>query len=86
MPPGPVDLDLLEHRERHTVAGGAELLDLLGAARLLPAELVAREPGHREAPAGVPLVQLLQPGVLRGEPALGGDVDDEHGLARQVAE
>ena len=43
VPAGAVDLDLLEHRERHAVGRRAERLDLLGGARLLPAELVARE-------------------------------------------
>jgi hypothetical protein len=42
----PVHIDLLEQRERHAVGGGAELLNLLGRARLLPHELVARKADH----------------------------------------
>jgi hypothetical protein len=85
VPARPVDFDLLEHRERHPVGGGAELLDLTSGARLLAAELVAGEADDREATAGVLLVQPLQPGVLRREPALGCHVDHEQRAARQVA-
>ena len=42
VPLGPVDVDLLGHRKGHAVGGRAEGLDLLGAARLLAPELVAR--------------------------------------------
>ena len=80
----PVDLELLEHRERDAVAHRAERLDLLGRARLLAAELVAREPEHLEALLGVALVHRLEGGVLRRQPALRGDVDDEEGLAGMV--
>ena len=45
---GTVHLDLLEHRERDAVGRRAELGDLLGCARLLAQELVAREPENRE--------------------------------------
>ena len=45
-----VDVDLLHQRERDAVGGRAERLDLLGDARLLAAELVAREADDREAP------------------------------------
>ena len=76
-----VDVDLGEHRERHAEAPVAERRDLRLVARLLVAELVAREAEHGEAAVGVLVVQLLQPGVLRGEPALRGGVDDQHDLA-----
>ena len=42
----------------------------LGRAGLLAAELVARHAEHDQAAVGVRLVQLLQAGVLRREPAL----------------
>ena len=35
---------------------------------------------------GVALLEVLQPGVLRGQPALGGDVDDQHGASAQRLE
>src|SRR5215471_682786 len=77
MPPRAVDLDLLEERERHAVVHRAELADLLGRAGLLPAELVAGKADHREPTAGEPLLQPLQPLVLRRQAALRGDVDHE---------
>src|SRR6516165_1019576 len=86
MPPRPVDLDLLEHRERDTVGRRTELGALLGGPCLLPAELVAREADDGKAAVGQPLVQRLELGVLRGQPAPGSDVDHEQGLAGEVAE
>jgi len=41
-------------------------------------------PEHREAAAAVGLVELLEPLVVRREPALRGDVDDERDLAGEV--
>jgi superfamily II DNA or RNA helicase len=76
-----VHVDLLGHRERHAVGRRAELGDLLAGAGLLAEELVAGDADHGEPLAAVGLVQLLEPGVLRGEPALAGDVDDEGGTA-----
>src|SRR5690606_15239372 len=81
-----VDLDLLGHREGDTVGGRAELGDLLRGAGLLAHELVAWHPEDGEAPVRVPFLQALQAGVLRGEAALRGDVDNEHGLAPVLAE
>ncbi len=82
VPARAVHLHLLGQREGHAVRRRAELRDLLGRAGLLPEELVAGHAQHGEAPLGVPLLELLQPGVLRGQTALGGHVHDEHGLAR----
>src|SRR5689334_23433324 len=59
VPAGPVDLDLLGHREGHTVGRAAELGDLVGRARLLATELVARHPEHAEAAVTVLLLQVL---------------------------
>src|SRR5699024_5559869 len=57
-----------------------ELRDLVGTARLLPAELVAREADHGQLVAAITLqgFELL---VLRGHPALAGDVDQQGGAA-----
>ena len=74
-----VDLELLVEREGHSVGQRTKLFDLLRRARLLPAELVARKAEDHEALVGVLLVQLLEAGVLRREPALGSDVDQEQG-------
>src|SRR5215207_3945766 len=65
-----VDFDLLGDRERDAVVRRAELLDLLGAARLLTAELVARKSDHREALRSVLLLQCFERGVLRRVSAL----------------
>ena len=81
-----VDLDLGEHRERHVVLLGAELADCSLVARLLMAELVARETEHGEAARAKAPVQRFEARVLRGEAALARDIDDEQRLAREIAE
>mgnify|MGYP003640632812 CR=1 FL=1 len=53
-----LDLTLRKHREGHAELVGAELLDLLGTARLLSAELVARKAEHGEALIGEFIVEL----------------------------
>ena len=84
--PVAVHLDLLGQRERDAVGGGAERGDLLGAARLLSAELVARHAEDREALVGVLLVHLLEALVLGREAALRGHVHDEERLVLVVVE
>src|SRR5262249_60368013 len=64
----------------------AEGLDLLGRARLLSTELVAREPEDGEAVAGELAGQLLDAGLLRREPALASDVDHQSDLAAELAQ
>src|ERR1043166_1891657 len=83
---GPVHIDLRKHRKRHAVIRLTELADLLGAARLLLAELVAGETQHREALRAVLLVELLQSFVLRREPAFARGVDDQEHLALVIGE
>ena len=82
---GAVDVDLREQREVDAVIERAEVLDLRFVAGFLVAELVAGEAEHHEAAVGVVLPQLFQPRVLRREPALGGDVDDQQHLAAYSA-
>src|ERR1700744_4912049 len=81
-----VDLDLGEQRERHVVLVGAKLADLGLVARLLMAELVAREAEHGEAARAKAPVQRFEAGVLRGEAASAREIDDQQRLARKVAE
>ena len=81
-----VDLGFGEHREGDAVVVGAELPDRPLVARLLMAELVARETQHSEAPVTKPPMQLFQPRILRREPAFAGDIDDEHRIAVEVGE
>src|SRR4051794_13852983 len=77
-----VDVDLLEHREADAVVALAERADLVVAAGVLAAELVAGEAQHDQALVGVLLVELLQPLELGREATLGGRVDHERHLAR----
>jgi len=81
-----VHVDLGEHGERDAVVLLAEGRDLVLGARLLVAELVAREAEDGEALAGVLVVQLLQAFVLRGETALAGRVHDQDDVADVGAE
>jgi hypothetical protein len=73
-------------RERHVVLVGTELLDRSLVARLLMAELVAREAKHGEAALAEAPVQRLEAGILRGEAALARDIDDQKRLACEVAQ
>jgi hypothetical protein len=50
------------------------------------AELVAREAKHGEAARAKAPVQGFEARVLRGEPALAGDIDDQERLAREIVE
>jgi hypothetical protein len=68
---GTVDLDLLGHRKSDAVRDRPQPLDLVGAARLLAAEPVAREADHREGAAGELLRRLRDlwsPAKAGGEP------------------
>ena len=60
---------------------GMNAANLVGAARLLLAELVARKPQHAQPACGELLVQRLEPFVLRREATLAGRVDDEQHVA-----
>src|SRR6266850_4502977 len=83
---GAVHVDLREHRKAHAVGRGAERLHVGVAARLLTAELVARESEHREAAALLLRVQRLEPLIVRGEAALRGDVHHQQYLAAKIGE
>lgn len=82
-------IDFPQHGKADTVVKLAELLDLIVAAGVLAAELVAREADDFEV-VGVlrlqVLVEFLKPGELRGEAALGGGVDDEDDFVRELRE
>src|SRR6185369_11942442 len=78
---------LLKHGEGDVVGELAERGDLLGRARLLTAEIVARKAEHIEALALHFTLQLLETLVLRRVTALACDVHDKAYLAlvlRQV--
>ena len=79
---GAGDGDLGEEREGDGVVDGAELGDLLVGAGLLAGEVVGGEAEDDEAAVFVGLVEGFEGGVLRGEAALGGYVDDEEELCR----
>src|SRR6185295_15878535 len=66
---GAVHIDFREQRKRHVVVQRAKALDLGCVARLLVAELVAREAEHLEAAGSKLAVQSLEPRVLRRETA-----------------
>src|SRR5204863_2440911 len=76
-----VDLHLAHHREAHPVVERAEGGDLLVAARVLPAEFVARKADDHQPAVAVAFPQRLQPLELRREAALAGGVDDQHYLS-----
>lgn len=84
-----VDLGLLHDGESDAVVDLAEALNLLVGARLLGSELVAGEAEDDEIFRVLLLdfgPELLQTGVLRGEAALGGSVDDEDDLALVISQ
>jgi hypothetical protein len=80
-----VDVDLGEHREGHIVIVGAEFPDRALVARLLMAELVAGEAQDRKAALAKAPMQRLEPRVLRREPALARNIDDEQRLPSEIA-
>ena len=79
-----VHVDLGEHREIDVVVVGDEGTDFFGGARLLLAELVARE--AEDTDPVVVMMKRTQTCVLRREASSGGDVDDEAGLIGEVRE
>lgn len=74
------------HREVDPEIHLAELPDLLGAARLLPAEIVRRHAQHDEAAVAVLVPQRLQPLILRRETAARGGVHHQHRTAAILVE
>ena len=79
-----VHVDLGEHREIDVVVVGDEGTDFFGGARLLLAELVARE--AEDTDPVVVMMKRTQTCVLRRDASSGGDVDDEAGLIGEVRE
>lgn len=70
--------------KRHVILAFAELSDLFGVARLLPAELVAGKAEHRKAARRKFALQLLQAPVLRRKPAGARGVDDQEHLTLKL--
>ena len=79
-----VDVDLGEHREVDVELRRHELEDLRLGARLLLAELVAREAEHLDVVELV--VERTQTCVLRSETSSAGDVDDQQHLIAELIE
>src|SRR5262249_45745377 len=63
--------------------GGAEILDLGFAARLLAAEIVRRHAEHDQSLVAIFLKEGFKALILRRQPALGSRVDDEHRMASE---
>jgi len=80
------DGDLGEEREGDGIFGGAELGDFLIGAGLLACEVVGGKAEDDEAAIFVLLIERFEGGVLRGEAAFAGDVDDEENFAGVVGE
>ena len=74
------DVQLGVEGKSHAVIEAAEFLNLLGRPRLLVQELVARKADHDKGLICVAVLQRLQAGVLRREPAARRDVDRKHDL------
>lgn len=82
-----VDVDLLHDGEADAIVNLAEVLNVVVGAGLLSAKLVAGEAKDDKVVRvrlGELLVEVLEAGVLGGETALGGRVDDEDDLALVV--
>src|SRR4030088_84465 len=82
----PIDFQFRAHGESHIETGLAELHDLLLRARLLRAELIAREADDSEVLVLQLPLQLLQSVVLRRESAAAGHMDRKRNLAAKLAQ
>src|SRR5690348_14951321 len=80
------DDDLGEERERHVVLGRAKFLDLLVRPGLLRAKLVRGEREDLETAILESPVHRLERAVLRRQPALRRNVDDQSNLVTVRAE
>ena len=81
-----VDLDLAKHGKADTVVQLAEFHDLVVAARVLLAKLVAGKAQNLQTLVLVLLVHFLEPGELWRETALGRSVDNQQYFAFVVGE
>ncbi len=81
-----IDLDLGEHRKAHVIGQRTEIADFVCIAWFLMAELVTGKTQHHQSLLAVFAPQCLQPGVLRGEPAFAGHVDDQQDIAAIVGQ
>ena len=79
-------MHLVEQLEVGAIGGGAELLNLLQAARLLGAEVVAGEAEYGKTLGAVAVLQGLQTGVLAGEATTAGHIHNQQHLASPVAQ
>ena len=79
-------LHLGKHGKSNAVVQGAEFFDLILRAWFLSAKVIAGKSAHYQPALVVTLMQFLQTRVVRGESALGGDVDNEKHLASVFSE
>ena len=79
-----VHFNLGEHREGDVVSQRAELGYFSVSARLLTQELVAREAQNFQTGVFLLFVQSFQRFVLRGQAALGRNVNNQQGFAFEV--
>ena len=75
-----------EEREADGIVDRTELCDVLFCSGFLAGEVIGREAENDETALLVALIERLEAGVLRGETAFGGDVDDEQNLAAEGVE
>src|SRR5579862_1615568 len=73
-----------EHGKFHAVVGGAKSLDFLVRARLLALEIIRRKSGNDQPAILESLVQLFESLVLRRQPALRSDVDNQDHIALEL--
>jgi hypothetical protein len=83
---GTVHVDLLGKRERDPVVLATEFGDLVGASRLLVAELVAGKADDGKTLLLVAPVERLEAVVLRGEPATARRVHEQKNAPPVVGE
>lgn len=83
---GTVDVNFAKDGEADAVILAAEGANFFGSARLLAAELVAREAEHFKAAVFVSAIEGFEAGVLGREAAAAGGVDDKQDAAAKCVE
>src|SRR5260221_173038 len=79
-----IDLETGKHWKSDAEILAAEAGDLALAAQFLVQELIAGKTQHRQPPRFQPLIEALQPGILRRQSAVAGGIDDQQHPAAPV--